>query len=96
MAFEFTPTGQSRAKSILISDFDKLVKDLKKLDPQLRKDFDKALKAAAKPLVERFVGMTEQSGKNEIKKESGVRCKWQWRYLWVWRPSQNSSVCWFD
>lgn len=52
MAVDFQAVGLERGKSIFIPDFDKLVKDLKKLDPQLRKDFDKALKAAAKPLVD--------------------------------------------
>lgn len=39
------------SESIFIGDFDKLIKALKQLDPQLRKDFNKALNAAAKPLV---------------------------------------------
>ena len=36
--------------SVVVDDFDVLVKELKKLDPQLKKDFSKALNAAATPL----------------------------------------------
>lgn len=36
--------------SIVLDDFDKLLKELKKLDPNLRKNFLKALKRAAQPL----------------------------------------------
>lgn len=39
------------SESIFIPDFAKLIKALKELDPQLRKDFNKALNKAAKPLV---------------------------------------------
>jgi len=39
------------SESIFIPDFAKLTKALKELDPKLRKDFNKALNAAAKPLV---------------------------------------------
>ena len=85
MAFEFTPTGQSRAKSILISDFDKLVKDLKKLDPQLRKDFDKALKEAAKPLVEKARGFVPA----EIRNSSGA-------YVWKPEPPTYSTAAWIN
>jgi hypothetical protein len=85
MAFEFTPTGMSRAKSILIPDFDKLVKDLKKLDPQLRKDFDKALKAAAKPLVEKARGFVPA----EIRNSSGA-------YVWKPTPPTYSTPAWIN
>lgn len=59
--------GMERGKSILIPDFNKLVKDLKALDPQLRKDFDKALKIAAKPLVEKARSFVP----SEIRSKSG-------------------------
>lgn len=85
MAFEFTPTGMSRAKSILIPDFDALVKDLKKLDPQLRKDFDKALKAAAKPLVEKARGFVPA----EIRNSSGA-------YVWKPTPPTYSTPAWIN
>lgn len=39
------------AKTVFVPDFDKLQKALKELDPQLRKDFSKALTAAARPLA---------------------------------------------
>lgn len=39
------------SESIFIPDFAKLTKALKALDPKLRKDFNKALNAAAKPMV---------------------------------------------
>jgi hypothetical protein len=85
MAFEFTPTGQSRAKSILIPDFDKLVKDLKKLDPQLRKDFDKALKEAAKPLVEKARSFVPA----EIRNSSGA-------YVFKPSPPTYSTAAWIN
>lgn len=80
---EFQATGMERGKSIFIADFDKLVKDLKKLDPQLRKDFDKALKAAAKPLVDearRFVPA-------EIRSSSGG-------YFWKPTAPTYSTPAW--
>ncbi len=44
------PRKKSFRGSVVVDDFDKLVKELKKLDPQLKKDFSKALNAAATPL----------------------------------------------
>jgi len=38
------------SESILIADFDKLVKELKTINPQLRKDFNKGLNEAVKPM----------------------------------------------
>ncbi len=82
---EFQATGMERGKSIFIPDFDKLVKDLKKLDPQLRKDFDKALKAAAKPLVD----LARQFVPAEIRSSSGG-------YLWRPVPPTYSSPAWVN
>jgi len=59
--------AMERGKSVLVEDFDALVKDLKKLDPQLRKDFDKALKIAAKPLVDKARSFVP----SEIRSKSG-------------------------
>ncbi len=70
---EFQATGMERGKSIFIPDFDKLVKDLKALDPQLRKDFNKALNAAAKPLVTQARTFVPA----EIRSSSGG---------YIWRP----------
>ena len=36
--------------SVVVADFDVLIKELKKLDPQIKKDFSKALTTAAQPL----------------------------------------------
>jgi hypothetical protein len=38
------------SESILIADFDKLIKELKAINPQLRKDFNKGLNEAVKPM----------------------------------------------
>lgn len=42
-----TPTYRG---AVVVNDFNKLIKELQALDPKLRKDFSKALNAAAKPL----------------------------------------------
>ena len=39
------------SESILIPDFDKLVKELKEINPKLRKDFNKGLNEAVKPMT---------------------------------------------
>jgi hypothetical protein len=85
MAVDFQATGMERGKSIFIPDFDKLVKDLKKLDPQLRKDFDKALKAAAKPLVD----TARQFVPSDIRTSSGG-------YFWKPVPPTYSTPAWVN
>ncbi len=39
------------SESILIEDFDKMIKELKLINPQLRKDFNKGLNEAVKPMT---------------------------------------------
>jgi hypothetical protein len=82
---EFQATGMERGKSIFIPDFDKLVKDLKALDPQLRKDFNKALTAAAKPLV----NLAKQFVPAEIRSSSGG-------YFWKPVPPTYSTPAWIN
>jgi hypothetical protein len=61
------------SESILIDDFAELIKQLKEISPQLRKDFDKGLKEAVKPmsdLAKTFVpGSVQYKGRDVFQQE---------------------------
>lgn len=89
------------SESILIADFDKLVRELKTINPQLRKDFNKGLNEAVKPmqqLAKSFVpGSIQYQDRNVFSQQPPTYSSPAWindkihrsrdPLRWTWQPS---------